>query len=542
MDGRERAAAVWAATAVVWLLGTVAVAPLVGGHPLAVAGQVVIELAPGAVATLAIETLGAAAQPALMVGVALTAVGAAAGIAAAAHTYGTNRRQQRLLVRGVGLVAVVCSALGFRAAADGVLWRWTLATALALAGPALLVVFGGGRRPTVGRRRTLRTVGVAFGAVAGGGLVARSLRTTDSGEGPDPGESLAAVAQKRERGTATPDSNRTPTAVATDATNTAAADRARIEDRRETEGVVVSVANSDEPFGFDFAGMPAAVGTAAGHYVVDKNVSDPDVDAGRWSLSVEGSVETSLEFSLEELVAHPEARDLTVTTACISNRVGGDLISTVEWRGVPVRALLEEAGVPDAAVEVVTRAADGYSEGIPWDVVRERDDVVIAVGMDGETLPRKHGFPARLLIPGRYGMKSTKWIEDISVSAADHEGYWEARGWDEEAVVNALSSVRAVQRRGDRVAVGGVAYAGRRGVSGAEVSLDGGDSWSEASLEEPPSPHAWRRFRSVVEAPDSGPKDVVVRATDGTGTRQTRERTGPHPGGATGWHTVTVSL
>ncbi|MFC7195645.1 hypothetical protein ACFQL4_15110 [Halosimplex aquaticum] len=141
MDSRDSAAFRWGATAVVWLLGIFAVAPLVGGHPIAVAAQVVIEVAPGPVATVAIETLGGLAQPALMAGIGILAVATAAGIAAFAEGYGTNRRQQRLLVRAVTVVVVVLTAAGFRAAGDGIVWRWTLATAIALAGPALLRVF-----------------------------------------------------------------------------------------------------------------------------------------------------------------------------------------------------------------------------------------------------------------------------------------------------------------------------------------------------------------------------------------------------------------
>jgi len=541
MDSRARTAAAWAATTAVWLLGSVAVAPLAGGHPLAVAAQVVVESAPGSVATLAIETLGAAAQPTLMAAIAVATVGMAAAIATVVHESEPNRRQERLVVRGVAASVVGLTALGFSAASNGPLWRWLLATALALLAPAVFALLGSAPRRTVGRRTHLRTVGGAVGTVAGAALVARSFGPSASGSGPDPGESLDAVAQKRDQGTTTPDSGRTATRRP-GPTATPVADRGVVETRNTTRGVVVSVADTDAAFGYDFDGMPAAVGTADDHYVVDKAVSNPSVDAGRWSLSIRGAVEASDELDLSALVTHPEARDMTITTACISNEVGGDLISTVEWRVIPVRALLQEAGVAGPAVDVVTRAADGYTEAVPWDLVREREDVVIAVGMDGRTLPTAHGFPARLLVPGRYGMKSTKWVEAIEVSAADHEAYWEARGWDEEAVVNTLSYVRAVQRRGDRVAVGGVAYAGRRGVDRVEVSLDGGTSWTDATLEAPPSPHAWRRFRSVTERPDSGPADVVVRATDGTGERQTRRRSGPHPGGSTGWHRVTVSV
>ncbi|PSQ22448.1 molybdopterin-binding protein, partial [Halobacteriales archaeon QS_9_67_15] len=200
MDSGDSAAFGWAATTVVWLLGVLAVAPLVGGHPLAVAAQAVIEVSPGPVATVAIETLGGLAQVALMSGIAVTAVASAAGIAAFAEGYGPNRRQQRLLLRGVAGVVVALTAVGFWAASDGVRWRWTLATVLALAGPALLRLLGSGRRRSVGRRRTLRNLGGAVGAVAVGGVAARSIGGGSSGVGPDPGDSLDAVAEKREQG------------------------------------------------------------------------------------------------------------------------------------------------------------------------------------------------------------------------------------------------------------------------------------------------------------------------------------------------------
>ncbi|MFB6150912.1 MAG: molybdopterin-binding protein, partial [Haloarculaceae archaeon] len=116
------------------------------------------------------------------------------------------------------------------------------------------------------------------------------------------------------------------------------------------------------------------------------------------------------------------------------------------------------------------------------------------------------------------------------------------RGWVEEAVVNTLSYVRAVQRRGDRVGVGGVAYAGRRGVDRVEVSVDGGETWTDAALEAPPSPHAWRRWRSVVKRPARSSLSVVTRATDGEGTRQTSRETGSHPGGSTGWDRIDLTL
>jgi len=519
----------WVAGALAWVLGLVALRPLVGSDPLVVAAQWVIDSVPGSVATWAIETLGKDAQPALVFGVALATV-AAAAVCGAVVWYVDPVRRWRSRVTGTVAVAVfVATAVGFFEAGSGLSLRWLVATLLAPLPPLALWWRRTDAMAPVGRRGALRGVGSAVGALAVGGIVARGVGGPPRGSGPQPGEDLDRLEEKTAVGTTTP----APTPVA---------DSGEVDSRRTVNNTVVSTAETDTDFGFDFAGMPDRVGSASDHYVVDKTISTPQVNADAWSLSVEGIVDEAGDYTLEDLVTHPEARDMTVTTACISNAVGGNLISTVDWRAVPVRALLEEAGVGADAVDVVTRAEDGYTEALPWSVVRERDDIVIAVGMDGGTLPRQHGFPARLLVPGRYGMKSTKWVRSVRVAASDHAAYWEQRGWVEQAVVNTLSYVRAVQRRGDRIGIGGVAYAGRRNVARVEVSVDDGETWTDATLEDPPSPHAWRRWRHVSERPDSGPIDVVVRATDGEGNLQTSERSGPHPGGSTGWHRVSVSL
>jgi DMSO/TMAO reductase YedYZ molybdopterin-dependent catalytic subunit len=293
--------------------------------------------------------------------------------------------------------------------------------------------------------------------------------------------------------------------------------------------------DAEDPFGFDFSGMPARVGSVDDHYVVDINTSDPEVNADQWSLGVYGHVDTRLALSHRELLEREDMVSRPVTMVCISNEVGGQLIDTTTWQGIPLAALLEEAGVRDGAVDVVTRAVDGYSEAIPIEVARE-NRVMLAVGADGMTLTPEHGFPARLLIPGRYGMKSTKWVEGIEVVTEEHDAYWETRGWDEEAVVNALSYIRGIDRAGSQSAVGGVAYAGTRGIRRVEVSVDGGDTWTDADLEEPAGRYSWRRWRHVFDRDLSRSYEVVVRAIDGEGTLQTDEESPPHPGGSTGWH------
>ena len=519
----------WTAGALAWVLGMVGAGSLVGGDPLLVVAQAIIETAPGSAATWAIETFGSDAQLLLVSGVAVGVIAAGATGAALIDRFdpGSHRRMQ--IASLLALLLIGTTGAGFAIAHGGISTEWLLATILALVPPgAVWWATTGGGRP-VGRRQALGRMGVAAGTVVAGGAVAKLLGGIAPREGVQPGADLDPLAEKTDTGTTTP----TPTA------ESGGSDLAV---RRETAGVVVSRSDSNAAFGFDFEGMPVPVGSSEDHYVVDKNISPPRVSTDEWSLSIEGALADEREYSFEELRTHPARREVPVTMVCISNTVGGNLIGTTNWVGIPVRTLLEEAGVDETAVDVVTRAADGYSEAIPWSVVRERPDILLAVGMDGKTLPAEHGFPARLLIPGRYGMKSTKWVTAIEAAPGEHEAYWEQRGWDEEAVVNTLSSIRAVQRRGDRIAIGGIAYGGVRGIQRVEVSVDGGQTWADATLEEPVSPYTRRRWRYVLERADSGPLNIFARATDGEGQRQTSSRSPPHPGGSTGWHSVTVSL
>ncbi|MFB6202117.1 MAG: molybdopterin-dependent oxidoreductase [Halorhabdus sp.] len=540
----------WGVGASAWILGMIAVRPLAGSDPTLIIAQTVIELSPGGLATWTIDTFGKLAQPLVVSSVAagIIAAGVIAGyVVSSVMDVDPGDRRLEIVV-AVSVLTV--TAVGFYAATEALTPRWALATGLALLAPAVVWLAGASPERPVGRRRVLRQFGAGAGTLLAGGTLARIVGQRESA-GIQPGTDLdpvgsdsngrdETVTTARDDRTARPDPDE-KTGVGTTtpaATPTVGADG--LIARRQTAGVVVSRSNAEGSFGFDFEGMPSRVGNAADHYVVDKNVSPVEVDTEYWSLSISGTVEDEQTYSLQDLNDHPQARELTVTMVCISNSVGGDLISTTDWVGVPMRALLEDAGVTDAARDVVTRADDGYTEALPWEVIRDREDILIAIGMDGQTLPREHGFPARLLIPGRYGMKSTKWVTEIEPVDRDYTGYWERRGWDEEAVVGTFSYIRAVQRRYDRVAIGGIAYAGLRGIDRVEVSVDGGETWADATLEAPPSPYAWRRWRRVVERPDSGPIDIETRATDGEGNRQPNEPYRTTPGGY--WHNVTVSL
>ncbi len=274
-------------------------------------------------------------------------------------------------------------------------------------------------------------------------------------------------------------------------------------------------------------------------YVVDKEIIDPDVDPDAWALSIGGLVDRPYALTYDELLDLPAVEQFE-TLECISNRVGGSLISTSKWTGIPLRDILARAGVRDGAIEVVSTAVGGYSDSIAISRAMQ-PSTLVAIGMNGRTLPRAHGFPARLLTPGLYGMKQPKWLESIEVVDRPHTGYWELRGWSKAAVVQTMSRIDGVDRDQDPFVVGGVAFAGDRGISKVEVSTDGGTTWNDAELRRPLSPFTWRLWRFPLELSSEGPVRILARATDGEGKAQTREIAPPHPSGATGYHELEVT-
>ena len=525
----------WAVGAGVYVAGLFVAGALVGARPLAALAQLVIGLTPGSLATLSIELLGKASQPVLLASV---AVGLVVVVGLAGREL--DRLPARLRDERLGIAVLVAGTLVAFLLVGGPTAA-LLGTVIAV-GPVVSTRWLWLAERTTGRRSFLRRLGIAGVAVSGAGAGAALLGgRSEPTAGVQPGESFDNVTSQTTTAAMTAKTAGTTTPTVTPGAT--AADEEMSGSNAKSQPVTVTERDTDEPFGFDFEGMAPALTPVTDHYVVDKQVNDPDISADEWSLGVGLGDATTGEatFSLTDLVGHPDRVDQITTMACISNPVGGPLISTVRWRGVPLNSLLSEVTVSDDATDVVTEAADGYSEAIPIDVVRERDDILLAYGMNGQTLPKANGFPARLLIPGRYGMKMTKWITGLGASTSDEVGYWTQRGWTEQAVVKTLSSIRAAQRRGDRVALGGIAFAGNRGIERVEVSLDGGDTWNEARLAERLSPYARRRWLYETRR-DPGRIDAVVRATDATGETQTDERTNPHPSGATGWHQAGFDL
>lgn len=292
--------------------------------------------------------------------------------------------------------------------------------------------------------------------------------------------------------------------------------------------------------------MPPAITPNDDFYVISKNFSDPSNDRGPdWSIEVDGLVNTPMTLFRADLTALGEETFIS-TMLCISNPVGGDLMGTAEWTGVPLNKVLDLVGVKDEAYKIVFEAVDGYTTAVPVEEMRQEPAYIVWM-MNGEVLPDGHGGPVRTINPVRYGMKTAKWLTKISLVENDWLGYWETRSWTDEAIVKTMSRFD-VPKRNDvlpagPVRVGGVAFAGARGISGVEVSADDGETWTGAEITQEPNPDgiAWVLWEHTWQA-TAGDHRLVVRAIERDGTVQTDEETGSLPDGASGWHRIRVGV
>ncbi|HEX5499383.1 MAG TPA: molybdopterin-dependent oxidoreductase, partial [Thermomicrobiales bacterium] len=282
----------------------------------------------------------------------------------------------------------------------------------------------------------------------------------------------------------------------------------------------------------------------ADFYHVSKNISDPFVDAKGWSLSLGGMAEKPQTYDYDQLLQRATTQNIT-TLCCISNYLNGDLISTAEWTGIPLPDLLKEAGVDPKAVDLKLSAADGYEESIPLKIGLDPHTMLV-LKMNGQPLPSDHGGPARLIVPPIYGMKNVKWIQKIEAVNNDFMGYWEERGWSDTARYQIWGRFDT-PKPGETTPAGpavlaGLASAGNRGIKRVEISLDGGKTWADATLE--PSlnpPFTWVRWLYQFDA-KPGSHDAVLRATDGTGKVMIEQESPPLPAGATGWPRLSVNV
>jgi DMSO/TMAO reductase YedYZ molybdopterin-dependent catalytic subunit len=464
---------------------------------------VVVALTPDVVITLSITLLGDAGK---LLGLATALVLSTGLFGAAAHvgaTFAFDRRGVDGLFAGVVVAGVGMALVGDlpSAAAAG--------TGAAAVRVAPHVAVRESPDPT-GRRELLATLGTAVGAGVLGVGAGAMTGSSRSSEAPVSGEALGGAV-----------------------------------------GDLLSIADDRS---LDVDGLEPLVSES--FYNVDIAQFDPEVDTGEWSLTVTGNVDDERTYDYGD-VTDREARHRFVTLRCVGEDLNGHKLDTALWTGIPIWDLVEPAG-PAENCCVRLRAADDYYQVFPLEALKRG---FLAYGMNRDALPRAHGAPARVLIPGHWGEINVKWLTEIELLDEAVDGYWEERGWHGTGPVNTVAKLWVTNHLADgRVEVAGHAYAGTRGVERVEVSTDGGDTWSEATLSDPPpvagdeppgtpgpgtdelaaaGRDVWRQWVHRYEPP-SGDHEVVVRAVDGTGAVQPAEESGAFPSGATGWVSTTV--
>jgi DMSO/TMAO reductase YedYZ molybdopterin-dependent catalytic subunit len=293
------------------------------------------------------------------------------------------------------------------------------------------------------------------------------------------------------------------------------------------------------------AGLSSFRTPNATFYRVDTALLVPKIRAEDWRLRIHGMVDREITMDIGQLLARPLIeRDITL--ACVSNEVGGGYIGNARWIGAPLKPILEEAGVHKSADQLVSRSADGFTVGTPTAVVMDGRDAMLAVAMNGEPLPLKHGFPVRMVVPGLYGyVSATKWLVEMELTTFDaFDAYWISRGWAKRAPIKTMSRIdtpRSSQdlRAGD-IPIAGIAWAQHKGIASVEVRIDDGP-WQRAELRAEDTIDTWRQWVYRWKAA-RGDHTIVVRATDKTGYTQTAQERAPIPDGATGWHTIHVTV
>lgn len=495
---------------VVSVLAAVAVGHLVGAliapsaSPVIAVGNSVRDLTPASVTEWSIANLGDAKKALVFVGigVALLVFGAAAGLASRRRPWpgmvaaalvglaGLASVLDQASVPVVGVLAPIASLV-----VGVALFYWLHATARRQANPVA--------EPTGSRRRFLWTsAGVVVGAGVFGGAGQFVLGR-----------------------------------------NGAEASRAAVGALRPSSPAPAIPAGAD----FAGSGTPRFITANRDFYRVDTALASvPQVRAEDWLLRVHGMVEKTRTFTFNDIRDRPLV-ERTITMTCVSNEVGGPYVSTANFIGVPLRDLLEEAGVRSGSDQLFSTSVDGWTAGTPVDAVMEPNrGALLAIGMNGEPLPAEHGFPARMVVPGLYGFVSaTKWVVDLELTTFDaRQAYWRERDWGVKAPIKTQS--RIDNPRGfptlpaGKVTIAGVAWAQTIGIAKVEVRVDGG-KWRTAELAAEVNSQTWRMWRIQVEL-GPGYHKAEVRATDRRGYTQTPDKAAPIPDGATGWHSADFNI
>jgi DMSO/TMAO reductase YedYZ molybdopterin-dependent catalytic subunit len=292
----------------------------------------------------------------------------------------------------------------------------------------------------------------------------------------------------------------------------------------------------------DIPGLSAFYTPNSQFYRVDTSLVVPQVSPQTWQLRIHGMVDKPMTLTFADLMKRPMI-DHDVTLTCVSESVGGSLIGNARWQGTLLADILKEAGIQKGATQIVMRDVNGMNLGVATDPVMDGRASLLAIGMNGQPLPQAHGFPVRVVVPGLYGYVSAcKWVVDMELTTfAAFDAYWTHRGWSQQAPIKTESRIDTPNGNvtAGKVMIAGVAWAQHRGIEAVEVGIDG--TWHQATLAAQDTIDTWRQWYYPWQA-TAGNHVLQVRATDKTGHTQTAIAHRTEPNGATGYHTVHITV
>ena len=290
------------------------------------------------------------------------------------------------------------------------------------------------------------------------------------------------------------------------------------------------------------AGLSTLITPNNQFYQIDTAINAPIIDVDSWTLSINGMVKNPITLKYSDLLKRP-IFELDDTMSCVSNPVGGNLVGNARWLGCRLDDLIREASPLSSADQILSSSGDGFGAGFPLNLLDGRD-AMIAVGMNGQPLPIRHGFPARVIVPGLYGyVSATKWVTNIELTRFDvKQGFWISRGWSQLGPIKMESRID-YPNDGATVPAGkfrfaGVAWAPLSGIASVQLGIDG--VWKDATLGPSLSGTTWRQWWFDWDT-THGNHQIEVRAVSKGGEVQTQAIADVSPNGASGWHTIHIS-
>lgn len=275
--------------------------------------------------------------------------------------------------------------------------------------------------------------------------------------------------------------------------------------------------------------LPKHLVTAVGDFYVQSYGLPVAVNADTWKLEITGAVAQPLTLTLAEILAAPQD-NFYLTMECIGNPTGGDQIGNALWQGTALLPFLQRAQVKPEATDWLLHGADSYETNLPVAALMQ-PEVRLVHQMNGAPLTKEHGYPMRIIVPGRFGQKQPKWLVKLEAIARPKQGYWERQGWSNTAEIPTHSMIRQVQ--GDRVwnrrnsvtleksgelgwsqgiLIAGIALDQSSPIQRIEVSTDAGQTWHQAEHNTPPSPHEWTLWRYAWTPDRPGKYTLLARA------------------------------